>query len=398
MKVLYISSTYSGMHQSSIYFDLMQEFHKHGHDVYIAYAREKRLNKKTELYQDNNITYLGVKTMNMTKNTNKIEKGLATISIDSLFLRAFKKHFSNKDFDLVLYSTPPITFSDSLDYLKHRNPSAKFFLMLKDIFPQNAVDLELMSQKGLAHKFFKHKEMKLYQSADFIGVMSPANKEYFIKHYPKYSDKLCILPNTISIKDKKSIVAKRSDFGLGDDKFLLFFGGNLGEPQSIPFIIECAKKIDNPNIQIIIAGSGSKQNIISEYSEEFPDKLKYFGQLPSEEYQKLASLTDVGLIFLDYRFTIPNFPQRVLSYMESGVPVICATDVVSDVGSVAEEGNYGFKVSSQNPDEWYQAVENLYNSPDLVKAMGENGRKYLVENYDVKCSYQIIMDMLQNNQ
>jgi len=37
------------------------------------------------------------------------------------------------------------------------------------------------------------------------------------------------------------------------------------------------------------------------------------------------------MIFLDYRFQIPNFPSRLLSYMAAGMPVIVATDPNTDM-------------------------------------------------------------------
>ena len=52
----------------------------------------------------------------------------------------------------------------------------------------------------------------------------------------------------------------------------------------------------------------------------------------------LANSCDVGLIFLDKRFTIPNFPSRLLSYMQASMPVLAATDVNTDIGKVIEEG------------------------------------------------------------
>jgi len=72
----------------------------------------------------------------------------------------------------MLYSTPPITFPNVIDYLKRHNPQAMSYLLLKDIFPQNAVDLGMMTKtgvKGLLYKFFRNKEKKLYAVSEYIG-------------------------------------------------------------------------------------------------------------------------------------------------------------------------------------------------------------------------------------
>ena len=64
-----------------------------------------------------------------------------------------------------MYSTPPITFADVIAYVKKRD-GAKSYLLLKDIFPQNAVDIGMMAKRGLKsiiYKLFKKKEEKLYR-------------------------------------------------------------------------------------------------------------------------------------------------------------------------------------------------------------------------------------------
>ena len=61
--------------------------------------------------------------------------------------------------------------------------------------------------------------------------------------------------------------------------------------------------------------------------------MKY---LPKDEYDAMIGACDVGLIFLDYRFTIPNFPSRLLAYMQAKIPVLASTDPNTDVGSVID--------------------------------------------------------------
>ena len=62
--------------------------------------------------------------------------------------KALKKYFPDVRFDLVLYSRTPITLVGVVEYIKKRD-HAKTFLLLKDIFPQNAVDLGMLQKDGL---------------------------------------------------------------------------------------------------------------------------------------------------------------------------------------------------------------------------------------------------------
>lgn len=396
MKVLYISSTSSGMHQKSIYFDLMMEFVNKGHEVYVAYAREKRQQQTTAFYHQNGIQYLGIKTGNISKNKNFIEKGISTLTIDPLFKQSIAKYLSNVSFDLVLYSTPPITFTKTLKYLKSINKTATFYLMLKDIFPQNAIDLGLMKNDSLVHKLFKGKERKVYELSDVIGVMSPANRDFMAKHHPAVFEKVELLPNTITPKPIE-ITYRREDFGLSENKTVLLFGGNLGAPQAIPFVIECFKELERyEHIEIVIAGSGGKENLIKDYvSQNKHANVKYLGQLDNEKYNQLTYLCDIGLIFLDYRFTIPNYPQRILSYLEAKKPVVCATDPNTDIGKMSQANGYGISVMSNDSKEWINAVVKLAEDKSLQKQMGESGYQFLLDNYQSSNAYHIIMSHLE---
>lgn len=391
MKVLYISSTHAGMHQSSIYFDLMQTFVEMGHEVTIAYAREKRLKLPSALYHEHGIRYLGIKTGNISKNKNVIEKGISILTIDGFFAKNLKQYLHGESFDLVLYSTPPITFIKTLKYLKKMSPHAIIYLMLKDIFPQNAVDIGLMSEGGILHKFFKRKERTLYSLVDYIGVMSLENKNYILKQEPYLEGRVEILPNAIKVKDFP-ITMTRDDFGLPQDKTLLLYGGNLGKPQSIPFIVKCIDALkDRDDIFFVIAGSGAHEALLTAYvQEQKPKHFKYLGQLNSEAYNQLTHLCDVGLIFLDYRFKIPNYPQRLLSYLQAKKPIICATDPNTDIGTIAQENGYGLRVMSNDSVSFVDAVNLLVTHPTLRIEMGQKGYEYMLKHYTVETAYSTL--------
>ena len=76
--------------------------------------------------------------------------------LEPLFKRSLKKYYGDVKFDLILYSTPPITFNKVISYAKETSGNkATTYLMLKDIFPQNAVDLGLMKTTGLQGLLYK---------------------------------------------------------------------------------------------------------------------------------------------------------------------------------------------------------------------------------------------------
>ena len=131
-----------------IYQDLMRKFRDEGHQVYIVTAAERRLGQKTSLVDSHGVKILNVKTLNVQK-TNIVEKGIGTLLIECQYKAAIKKHLGDVKFDLITYSTPPITFTNVVKYLKRKNPKAISYLQLKDIFPQNAVDIGMFGEKSI---------------------------------------------------------------------------------------------------------------------------------------------------------------------------------------------------------------------------------------------------------
>lgn len=402
MNILFLSLVrIENINDSGIYTDLLRRFRDEGHNISIVTPRERKYNLPTVKESKDGVTFLKVKTGNIQK-VNFIEKGLSTITIEKVFLNAIKKHLSNIKFDLVLYATPPITFSKVVEYIKTRD-NAKTYLLLKDIFPQNAVDINLFKLNGIIYKLFRRKEKHLYNISDHIGCMSPANAEYILLNNPELpKNKVEVNPNSIEPQDinisKEKKRKIREKYNLPLKKNVFIYGGNLGKPQGIDFLIKCINMNEsNINSYFLIVGSGTEYKKLKKYFEnKKPVNSKLLEHLPKKDYELLANSSDVGMIFLDKRFTIPNFPSRLLSYMQAKMPVLSATDSYTDIGNVIEEGEFGYSCISNNVNKFNDLVNKLANESDLEN-MGQNAWDYLLENYTTEKSYKIIMSHFEEN-
>jgi glycosyltransferase involved in cell wall biosynthesis len=326
------------------------------------------------------------------------------LRIERQYLNAINRFFANTHFDLILYSTPPITLAGVVRSLKKRN-RATTYLMLKDIFPQNAVDLDMMQTrglKGLLYKYFRRKEKKLYAISDYIGCMSPANVSYVLKHNPEVpSETVHICPNSIEPQDvaitEEERNTMRDKYGIPRDKVVFVYGGNLGKPQGIPFIADCLRsQQDNAQAFFLIVGDGTEYARLEQLVQDVsPKNVKVMQRLPKDDYDRMVSACDVGMIFLDHRFTIPNFPSRLLSYMQAGLPVLACTDPNTDVGEVITEGGFGWWCESNDVRSFGRLVDTAIQSD--LKAFSENAKDYLYKHYHVAKTYRSIMEMIEKN-
>lgn len=402
MKILFLTLLdFDSLEDRNIYTDLLREFVKHGHSVCVISPVERRTGRKNELIKERRTRILKLQIGNVQK-TSLIEKGISTVTLEDRFIAGIKKYFSAIRFDLVLYSTPPITFCRAVEFVKRRD-NAKTYLLLKDIFPQNAVDIGMMSKfgvKGLIYRYFRKKEKKLYAISDYIGCMSQANVDYVLKHNPEINpDIVEVCPNSVEVVDMRVDSATRSEmrrkYGIPLDKKVFVYGGNLGKPQGIPFLIKCLKsQIKNLEAYFLIVGDGTEFSVLEKFfKEQKPENMKLMKRLPKEDYDQMVAACDVGMIFLDHRFTIPNFPSRLLSYMQAGIPVLAVTDPNTDIGKIIVEGGFGWWCESNSTETFGWAIEESMKVQ--LQIMGGKAFAYLNEKWNVRKQYAVILNRIR---
>lgn len=394
MNILFMTmGGFDSIEAHSIYADLLRCFRNHGHEIYAITPNERRFGESTKLVHEKGAHVLHVETGDVTGASNLIKKGIDQLLIESTYIKAIKTYFNNVRFDLVLYSTPPITFSRAVAFVKKRD-GASSYLLLKDIFPQNAIDLRMMKKngvKGLIYRFFRRKEKFLYKISDYIGCMSQANVDYLKLHNPEIpTRKIEICPNSVEVIDnsvsriERDIV--RAKYGIPLDKIVFVYGGNLGKPQGIPFLIDCLKVHKSSEAFFLIVGGGSEYDRIKRFiDEEKPNNVKLLASLPKEDYDSMVGACDVGMIFLSYCFTIPNFPSRLLAYMQAKLPVLAVTDPNTDIGKVIVSGEFGWWCESNNTYLFDRMIKHICKED--ISAKKEKSFNYLVENYSVDDSY-----------
>jgi glycosyltransferase involved in cell wall biosynthesis len=396
MNILFV--TMMNLHdidEPGIYADLLRVFASRGHRVWAVSPIARREGTKRPPFESAGVTVCRVRTGNLQKS-GLIEKTLATLMVEHQFKRGIRRFVGSERIDLVLFTTPPVTFDGVIDYVKRRY-ECRSYLLLKDIFPQNAVDLGMMQRGGLAWQYFRKRERRLYQLADWVGCMSQANVRYLLEHNPDIGPaRVEVCPNSIEPREAcavEPVETLRARYGIPGGTMMVLLGGNLGKPQGLDFFLDVVDHSrSRRDVHYVIAGSGTeKQRVSDHFTAGQHPNVTLLDYLPKDEYKKLLRLADVGLILLDGRFTIPNFPSRLTAYMEARIPVLAATDTVSDIKDVLREADSGLWVEWGDRGGFLAAIDRLCSDPDLRSAMGRRGRRYLEEHYTVAKAYETIV-------
>ena len=199
-----------------------------------------------------------------------------------------------------------------------------------------------------------------------------------------------VIPEEIIVSNAEKQQLKEK-YHLPLDKMIFVYGGNFGVPQGVPFIIECLKKLQNrEDLHFVFLGDGTEFHYLEEFVNQVkPKNITVFKRLPREDFDKMLYSCDVGLIFLDYRFTMPNYPSRALSYMQASLPILAATDTATDIGRNIIEGGFGWWCPSNDVNQFCKLVEQISHEDLTVKK--QLSKEYLIHHFSVKKSVEIIL-------
>ena len=376
---------------SNLYLDLAMDFHDNGHDVFvIAPSNDGKKSVSTEF----NMTVLRVKGMKQKGVGSVFLKGLAQTFLPYQFKRAYKKYFSKESFDLILMPTPPITLISFVSYLK-KCSNAKFYLILRDIYPQGAADIGLVKSK-LMYNYLRYLEIKTYKTADIIGCMSKKNIDFILRNNPFIDEKkLTFLPNwqkKMSLNDSPIDMTIKEKYNL-NNKFIVLFGGTIGYAQKVENIIKLASYCSKyEDVQIVVIGSGVKKKYLQQLVLNGNLKnVSFLEQLPRDEYLFFAKSADIGLITIDERFTVPTIPSKTVTYFSLSLPILAVIDAHTDYPDLLSAADAGLWSIGGNDSDMYRNFDILYKDKKQRVKMGQSGYEYFLNHLTSEKAYDNIM-------
>jgi glycosyltransferase involved in cell wall biosynthesis len=371
---------------SSMYTDLAKEFSSNGYNVTVVVANGP---KGASIAIEGGVLVIRIKTFELF-NTSFIKKGLANVFLPFQISRGLRK-IKDLKFDFIIVSTPPVTYLGTIKKLKTLF-NFKVYLILRDIFPQNAKDLGIIKNQ-IVYNYFRKKEKDLYIISDHIGCMSPANILFVKNNNPEIDpEKLHLLPNWKNVEHyTKPDNSLKSKYNL-DDKFIAIYGGNLGKPQNVETILDLALELTNmKDVIFLIIGEGSEKKWMrNAIAKKKLSNVLLMDPLPRDKFHELVKICDIGLVNLSNRFTIPNIPSRTLSYWEAKIPVLASIDSNTDFSNILELSGSGLWSITGDLVTYRKNFTALYNNKELRSRMGESGYRYLQQNCTTSIAFSII--------
>lgn len=328
--------------------DLSRELARQGHEVTVMVA-------SPELDEDYRIDMLDAVRVLRLRTPKTKDVGYARRTLGELLMPYWmrrnlqKSPLADERWDGVVWYSPTIFLGPIVNALKHasRCPS---YLIVRDIFPEWAVDMGLMG-RGLPYRFFKAVANYQYAAANVIGVQTEGNLEYFTGPGSGTAARLEILHNWLAPAPDRgcSIDVEKTPL-VGRQIFV--YAGNMGIAQGMGILLDLAERLrQRSDIGFLFVGRGSDaKRLRDDAAARGLDNVVFFDEIDPDEIPGLYAQCHVGLVALDPRHKSHNIPGKFLSYMQAGLPVLASINPGNDLEAMIENKRVGAVCVDNSPD------------------------------------------------
>ena len=341
MRIALISDAYPPMRTSAAVQlrDLSQEMLRQGH-LPIVMIPCADLNRPWSLENMNGVQVLRLKAPR-TKDIGYVRRTINEFCLPFLMLRNLRKSpFAEVRWEGVVWYSPTIFLGPIANALKKAS-GCRSYLIVRDIFPEWAVDMGLMG-RGLPYRFFKAVERYQYDVADVIGVQTAANLPYFDYWAKQGGRRLEVLQNWLAVApdvDASITVANGPLAG----RTIFVYAGNMGVAQGMDVLIDLAERLlSRHDIGFLFVGRGSDaQRLRADAKARRLNNVSFYDEIDPSEIPGLYSQCHAGIVALDPRHKTHNIPGKFLSYMQAGLPVLASINPDNNLAELIQNEGVG---------------------------------------------------------
>ena len=374
---------------AKMFHELAIELQKQGHSVTVATPSHMVFG--TEYSELDGIQIIKFKSGNV-KAASKIKRAINESLLSLNAWRALKKTTLESKFDYIICYSPSIFWGPLI-----KRFNCPTYLVLRDFFPQWAIDAGMIRRGSLIERYFRFFEHQLYSSVSKIGVMSEANLQLFEDATSKDFDTE-VLRNwaSLSPSDVSTTSTIRERLGL-QHKVLFLYGGNIGHAQDMPVLIRLARAMnEHENAHFLFVGQGDQVELICTLAEQWNlDNFTFLPSISQDEFKSMLAQVDIGLFSLSSKHTTHNFPGKLLGYMANAIPILGCVNAGNDLKPLVVEQGAGFIHDNGEDELLYESALELLNSNELRARMGAASRDLLEREFSVESAALKIMNSLR---
>jgi glycosyltransferase involved in cell wall biosynthesis len=285
--------------------------------------------------------------------------------------------------DGVVWYSPSIFHGPLVSALK-RSSRCRAYLIIRDIFPEWAVDVGLMG-RGMVYRFFDAVARHQYSVADVIGVQTPGNRPYFDAWVRRTGRRLEVLPNWLGDASEVRCSIRVSETRLSGRKIFVY-AGNMGVAQGVGVVLALADRMrDRRDVGFLFVGRGSEaERLKSEAASIGLENVLFFDEIDPDEIPDLYAQCSAGLVVLDPRHRSHNIPGKFLTYMQGGLPVLALVNPGNDISSMIRDERVGQVSEGRDTDEICALAGTLLEQIKSDAGLPDRCRALFVREFSVE--------------
>lgn len=372
--------------------DLSREFARQGHrPTVLLPSPDQDESWKVEEFE-------GVQVMRLsaprTKDIGYLRRTLGELVMPFAMLRNLRKSpLANERWDGVIWYAPSIFHAPLASALK-RASGCKGYLIVRDIFPEWAVDMALMS-RGLPYRFFDAVARYQYSVADVIGVQTPGNKGYFYQWQRKGGRQLEVLQNWLDKPARTRCSIRVNETPLAGRQVFVY-AGNMGVAQGMDILLNLAEKLRCvSDVAFLFVGRGSEaaRLRVTAHARRL-DNVVFFDEIHPDEIPDLYAQCSAGIVALDPRHKSHNIPGKFLTYMQSGLPVLANVNKGNDLAQMIREERVGQVCESNQVDDLQHLTQTLIAQIKSDYSLSDRCYRFFEREFAVEKTVQNIVAAL----
>ena len=337
--------------------DLSREFARQGHALTVLLPSPDQIDP-WRIEKILEVQVLRLKAPR-TKDIGYVRRTLGELAMPFAMLRRFRKSpLATERWDGVVWYAPSIFHGPLASALK-KSSGCKGYLIIRDIFPEWAVDMGLMG-RGLPYRFFDAVARYQYSVADVIGVQTPGNRGYFDKWQQQPGRQLEVLQNWLDKPALARCPIRVNETSLAGRKVFVY-AGNMGIAQGMDILLDLAEQLrGQTDVGFLFVGRGSDAARLKGSAKYRKlDNVLFYDEIHPDEIPDLYAQCSAGIVALDPRHKSHNIPGKFLTYMQSGLPVLANINVGNDLAQVIRDEQVGQVSESNRVDDLVQCANQL---------------------------------------
>jgi glycosyltransferase involved in cell wall biosynthesis len=368
--------------------DLAQEFAVQGHEVTVIVPSMERSKRWTvEILSGVQVLRIAVLP---TKDTGYVWRTVNEMLLSFAMLLGIRNSpLRSVHWEAAVWYSPSIFLGPLIGALK-RSTKCRSYLILRDIFPEWAVDMGIL-RKGLVYRFFKLVERYQYSVADIVGVQSSSNLRYLAGWEKKPGQRLEVLHNWLAMAPNVGCRICVAGTPLSG-RTIFVYAGNMGIAQGMDMVLDLADRLKNRrDIGFMFVGRGSEVPRLKAFARQCAlDNVAFHDEVDPREIPGLLAQCHFGIVALDPRHKTHNVPGKFLAYMQAGLPVLARINAGNDLAELIEKEHVGRVYVGESLDSLHALAEELCDDKVAWEMMSLNARNLAQSSFSVAAAVKQI--------